>query len=84
MEAGLEQAVPGEAKKAAEDAWPKPLPDQARAVLSALREAAGPATAEEVARSFRGGSVAQAADLLETLAALGQARRVGDGRYSQA
>ncbi|MEW6488078.1 MAG: DNA methyltransferase [Thermodesulfobacteriota bacterium] len=62
--------------------WPKPLPDQAQAVLAALREAAGPATAEEVARSFKGASAAQVADLLETLAALGQARRSGEGRYA--
>lgn len=41
----------------------------------------GPSTAEEVARSFKGAAAAQVADLLETLAALGQARRAGEGRY---
>ena len=54
---------------------------EARAVLSALRAAAGPTTAEEVARIFRGAPVAQVADLLETLATLGQARTSADGRY---
>ncbi|MDF1552870.1 MAG: hypothetical protein P1P84_07400 [Deferrisomatales bacterium] len=62
--------------------WPKPLAEQARAVLATLREAGGPTTAEQVARSFRGAATAQLEDLLETLVTLGQARRTGEGRYS--
>ncbi len=62
--------------------WPKPLPDQARAVLLALREAGAQASAEELARSFNGAPTAQVADLLETLVTLGQARRSGQRRYA--
>ncbi len=63
-------------------AWPKSLPDQVRELRDALSAAPGPVTAEELARTFTRARTARVADLLETLAALGQARPLGDGRYS--
>ena len=62
--------------------WPKTLPDQVRELRTALSTASGPVTAEELARTFTRARTDRVADLLETLAALGQARRMDDGRYS--
>jgi len=62
-------------------AWPKILPDQVRELRAALAAASGPVTAEELARTFTRARTDRVADLLETLAALGQARRMDDGRY---
>ena len=56
--------------------WPKTLPDQVRELRIALAAQTAPVTAEQLVRTDR------VADLLETLAALGQARRMDDGRYS--
>ncbi|MEA2068416.1 MAG: class I SAM-dependent DNA methyltransferase, partial [Verrucomicrobiota bacterium] len=63
-------------------AWPKALPDQVRALRAALAAQMAPITAEELARTFSRARTDRVADLLETLAALGQARLLGDGRYS--
>ena len=41
-----------------------------------------PTTAEELARRFRGARADRVAELLATLAMLGQARPAGDGRYA--
>ena len=69
--------------KAADKAeWPRTLPDQARAVRAALAAHTAPATAAELARSFSGAKPDRVAELLATLASLGQARRAGDGRYA--
>ena len=51
-------------------------------MLATLREAAASATAEGIARRYRNAPTAQVADLLETLAALGQVRRTEEGRYA--
>jgi len=69
-------------KPAAKPAWPKSLPDQARAVRAALVARPGPATADEVAKSFKGANKDRVADLLATLVSLGQARPAGDGRFA--
>ncbi len=69
------------AKKAEKQPWPGALAGQARGVLDALRALAVPATAETVAQTFRGARRSQVHDLLETLASLGQTRRLGEGRY---
>ena len=50
-------------------------------MLDAPRARAVPATAETVAQTFRDARRALVSDLLETLASLGQARRLGEGRY---
>jgi len=62
--------------------WPKTLPDQVRELRAALATAPTPVTAEELARTFTRARTDRVADLLETLAALGQARQMDDGRYS--
>ncbi len=67
---------------AAKRPWPKILAEQAQAVRSALASAPAPATPEELARTFSGARTDRVADLLDTLASLGQARRVEDGRYA--
>ena len=61
--------------------FPKSLADQARAVRHALQAHAGIVTADELAKSFQRAPVARVAELLDTLASLGQARSVGEGRY---
>jgi len=60
--------------------WPKDVPAQFIILRSAL--ARGPASARDVARRFKGAPrPAKMGEMLETLAALGQARRVSDGRF---
>jgi hypothetical protein len=62
--------------------WPKSLPEQVQALRSALAAQPGPASAEDLARTFSRAPRAKLAELLETLAALGQIRRLPDGRYT--
>lgn len=62
-------------------AWPKTLPEQVQALRTALAAEGRPATAERLARSFKGARSDKVEELLETLATLGQARRVGEDRY---
>jgi hypothetical protein len=62
--------------------WPKTLAEQAQAVRAALAAAAAPATPEALARTFQGARSDRVAELLDTLASLGQARRLEDGRYA--
>ena len=85
-----ELELPGGKKGAAKDkaakagmraAWPKGLVEQARAVRSALVAYPKPATAEELARAFKGARADRVGELLETLASLGQARKVEAGRF---
>ena len=73
-EAGL--VAPEE--KAKKRPWPKPLPDQVQAVREALAAVERPVTAADVARDFKSARKAKIQEILETLTALGQARRVGD------
>ena len=61
--------------------WPKALPDQIAAVREALFEM-GEATPEQIARRFVRARVTSVQPLLESLAALGQAEKVKDGRYA--
>jgi hypothetical protein len=61
-------------------AWPKDVPSQFIILRTALTR--GPASAQDVSRRFKGAPRgAKMAEMLATLAALGQARPVGDGRY---
>ncbi|HOZ50167.1 MAG TPA: class I SAM-dependent DNA methyltransferase [Candidatus Hydrogenedentes bacterium] len=62
-------------------AWPKALADQAQAVRGALAALGVPATADEVARTFVRARTERVAELLQTLASLGQCRVVEGGRY---
>ena len=61
--------------------WPKTLPEQVAAVRAALANAGGPATAETIARTFQRARVDKVAELLVTLATLGQVREVARGEY---
>ncbi len=61
--------------------WPKALPDQFQALRAALAARSGPAGALELAQGFARAPRAKVAELLETLASLGHARRLDDGRY---
>lgn len=58
--------------------WPATLALQAQVVRDALLDAGAPVTANELARTWRGAKRGTVAELLETLASLGQARRIGD------
>jgi hypothetical protein len=61
--------------------WPKTVPEQARAVRQALAAHGGVTTPAELARTFTRARVRAVEELLQTLAALGQAREVEAGRY---
>jgi len=61
--------------------WPKTLPEQFQALRTALAARPGPVGAADLAQSFSRAPRARVADLLETLASLGHARRLEDGRY---
>jgi hypothetical protein len=61
--------------------WPKTLPEQFQALRSALATRPGPVGAADLAKGFARAPRAKVAELLETLASLGHARRLDDGRY---
>ncbi len=77
-------AAPDEAaaKRIAKRSWPKSLPDQVKALRAALAEQPGPVRPEQIARSFKRAQTKKVAELLETLAALGQARVTEDNRFA--
>jgi hypothetical protein len=60
--------------------WPASMPEQARAVRGLLQQAAAPLTPAEVAARFVKADKARVAELLATLASLGQAGEAA-GRY---
>jgi hypothetical protein len=61
--------------------WPRTLPEQFQSLRAALAARLGPATGSDLAKCFARAPRAKVAELLETLAALGHARRLPDGRY---
>jgi len=61
-------------------AWPKLVPAQYVALRAALADAP-PSAPADLARRFRGVRPAKLAPMLQALAALGQAREAGGGRY---
>lgn len=71
----------GDATPKSKTPWPKTLPEQAQAVRTVLTASAGPVTAEAVARTFLRARTVNVAELLATLAAIGQAREVEPGSY---
>ncbi|MGE0157134.1 MAG: hypothetical protein AB7T17_08920 [Geobacter sp.] len=82
LSAGQATANPAPMVEAkAKEPWPKTLPEQVAAVRAALTAAGGPVTAEVVARSFLRARTATVAELLATLAAIGQAREVEPGVF---
>jgi hypothetical protein len=62
--------------------WPKTLAEQAKAVRQALNAQRGALTAEQIAERFVRGKPERIEELLETLVSLGQAREVGDGKFT--
>lgn len=60
---------------------PTGLAEQAKALRAALVGQARVASAEELARRFKGARVDRVEALLETLVSLGQAREVGEGQF---
>lgn len=70
-----------EAQAPLKRAWPKGLAEQAQSVRGALGGFNGPATAEQVARSFKNARTERVVELLDTLVSLGQCRALEDGRY---
>lgn len=71
----------GATTSATKPPWPKTLPDQIAAVREALH-ATGEATPEQIARKFARARANSVKPLLESLAALGQATALEDGRYA--
>lgn len=76
------ETTPAKAATAKKQPWPKALAEQAQAVRSALEGSAAPATPEQVARGFQRARTERVAELLDTLASLGQCRRTPDGRFA--
>lgn len=62
--------------------WPATLPEQVSAVQTVLSAAQAPLAAQDIARSFKGKRAATVRPVLDALAAIGQARRLEDGRYA--
>ena len=71
----------GPSSKIEKAPWPKALPDQIAAVREALSEM-GEATPEQIARRFMRARTTVVQPLLDSLTALGQAKRVEEGRYA--
>ncbi len=62
--------------------WPKGLVERVAAVSHVLAAAPAPLSAEATARAFKKANRAAVAEILDTLVAVGQARRLDDGRYA--
>lgn len=75
-------AVAPVAAKQQKQAWPKSIPEQARAVRQALNTSRGVITSQQLARHFTRARVERIEELLQTLVSLGQAREVSPGRYA--
>ena len=75
-------AIPEAAQPAAKRPWPKPLPEQVRAIRAALADQPAPATPQQLARVFKRAPATRVEELLETLTALGQAYKTQDDRYT--
>ena len=67
--------------KKAKTPWPKTLPERAQAVRTALAAQRTPVTPEQLAKTFLRANVDKVEELLDTLASLGQARELSDGRF---
>ena len=63
--------------------WPASLPEQVKAIRASLAAQAGALTSDQLASMFKGGKgrKQRIAELLQTLASLGQAREVQEGRF---
>ena len=62
--------------------WPTTLPDQVTAVAGVLSSSTGAVRPGDIARAFKGKRASTIEPILEALAAMGQARKLRDGRYA--
>ncbi len=62
--------------------WPKTLPERMVAIQAALQRHDGPAEAASIATYYTRANKTEVALLLETLAAVGNVRRLDDGRFA--
>ncbi len=62
--------------------WPKDLPRQFTVIRAALSASPSPVTPQSLAKKFTGANSARVGELLDTLAALGHAQKLDEGRYS--
>ena len=62
--------------------WPKTLAEQVSAVADVLAASPAPQHPREIARAFDGKRAASVTPVLDALSAIGQARRLADGRYA--
>jgi hypothetical protein len=75
------EAKPGK-QRAGKLAWPKTLSERVKAVSTALATVKQPVTAPEMAKRFTRARAADVGEILETLCAVGKARRGrGEGTY---
>ncbi len=70
------------AAKIKKQPWPKTLPERMVAIQSALQRHFSPAAAQEIAAYYTRASKSDVALLLDTLAAVGNVRRLEDGRFT--
>ena len=61
--------------------WPNTLPAQAQALRERLATTNKPATPEQLAKTFQRANKTRVAEILETLASLGQCQQVGQHTY---
>lgn len=62
--------------------WPKTLAEQVSAVAAVLAGAPTPQHPRDIARAFDGKRAASVTPVLDALTAIGQARKLADGRYA--
>jgi hypothetical protein len=62
--------------------WPKTLAEQVSAVASVLAASPAPQHPRDIARAFDGKRAARVTPVLDALAAIGQARKLADGRFA--
>ena len=76
-----EEESPAAPAKMAKLPWPKTLPERAHAVRAVLTTQRTPVTSAQLAKYFLRANVDKVEELLDTLASLGQARELPDGRF---
>ncbi len=70
------------AAKIKKQPWPKSLPDRMVAIQTALQRHAAPADVTQVAAYYTRAKKEEVTELLETLVAVGNVRRLEDGRFT--
>ncbi len=80
---GKSKAKPKAKDKApAKAAWPKKLREQITIVRQTLQDHKGPTSSDAIAKRFKSVKANDVEELLDTLASIGQARLLPDGRYA--